>query len=324
MRVLMGAGSLRLAAALKAPAAVILGYHSVRASPEEEAVWIGPGITHSTKIFARHMELICRRFHPVSLDDILMFVKAGSKLPPRAVAVTFDDGFVDNFEMVAPLLARVGVPAAFYLTVGMIGTSDAPWYARIRHAFLTTPCKIWHSSGLNQLWDLSSWRDGALESAYASCASLTGGAQQRAVSLIEQELAVETLLPQRRTMMNWSEAKSLRKAGHIVGSHSLTHPNLAHVADDATLRSELVDSKRQMEKHLEEPVLHFSYPHPALNPQWSERTLAAKQEAGYASAITTTRRPVRPRANPLLLRRVRPIRPEHEFLWNLERAFLKD
>ena len=79
-----------------------------------------------------------------------------------------------------------------------------------------------------------------------------------------------------------------------------------------------------MEKHLEEPVLHFSYPHPALNPHWSERTLAATQEAGYASAITTTRGPVRARANPLLLRRVRPIRPEHEFLWNLERAFLKD
>src|SRR5258708_2191633 len=101
MKGLVVSGSLRLAAALKPSAAVILTYHSIREEPDDE--WIGPGITHSTKIFTRHMELVCRRFHPVTLEDILMFLEGERTLPPRAVAVTFDDGFLDNFETAAPI-----------------------------------------------------------------------------------------------------------------------------------------------------------------------------------------------------------------------------
>ena len=63
-------------------------------------------------------------------------------------------------------------------------------------------------------------------------------------------------------MMNWDEARTLLKSGHIVGSHTMTHPNVAQVSvDDA--RSELAESKLKLEKELGEPVEHFAYPHPA-------------------------------------------------------------
>lgn len=72
-----------------------------------------------------------------------------------------------------------------------------------------------------------------------------------------------------------------------------------------------------------EPVRHFSYPHPALHPQWTEKTLSATRDAGYTTAVTTTKGPNRVGQNPLLLKRINCPRPEHEFLWNLNRAFLK-
>jgi hypothetical protein len=71
------------------------------------------------------------------------------------------------------------------------------------------------------------------------------------------------------------------------------------------------------------PVLHFSYPHPALNPQWNRGTVAITKEAGYQTAVTTTPGLVRSGDNPLTLTRVWTPRSEHEFLWNLEYAFLR-
>ncbi len=324
-KALVKSAILRTAARLKPPAAVILAYHSIRDEPEQDSNWIGPGITHATKVFTRHMELVASQFHPVTLEDVLLFVKGEKTLPPRAVAVTFDDGYLDNLQIAAPVLSRFGISAAFYLTVGMIGQAGAPWFCRIRHAFMTTSCAKWDSSLARITLDISSTpaRDVALLAAYDICAPLVDQAQEEAVRTIENELHVQPGIPEHRLMMTWDEAKALRRAGHVVGSHTLTHPNVAYVAHREAQQAELVESKSQMEKNLGEPVVHFSYPHPALNPQWNQQTLQITREAGYSTALTTTKAPVAVGTNPLLLTRLNAPRPEHEFLWNLERAFLK-
>lgn len=305
--------------------AVILTYHSVRPELEQDADWMGPGITHAREVFRRQMELIAARFDPVTLEDLLLFIKDAKDLPGYPVVVTFDDGFLDNVEVAAPVLNQYGIRAAFYLTVGLIGTSESPWYSRLRHAVRTTKRDSWNSSLHQRGWDLRSAasRDAALLAAYDVCAPLVKEAQREAVNRIERELDVLPELPPGRMMMNWEEAKSLRRAGHIVGSHTVTHPNVAHIKDNDDLRRELGESKKVIEEHLGETAGHFSYPHPALTPQWDERTMAATRDAGYVSAVTTTRGPVQKGANPLALRRINAPRAEHEFLWNLERAFLK-
>jgi peptidoglycan/xylan/chitin deacetylase (PgdA/CDA1 family) len=320
-KALLATKGLPLVASLKPSAAVILLYHSVR-EPEQDADWVGPGITHASSVFSKQMELVARKFNPVTIEDVFLFVKGEKSLPDRAVAITFDDGYLDNLEFAAPILHRLGLHAAFYVTTGLIGQAEAPWFSQLRRTFLTTRRTSWRSSGQLRIWDLSTApaRDAALSSAYESCAALVGDAQQQAVETIRQELEVDSELPERRLMMNWDEVRTLRKAGHVVGSHTVTHPNVAHVPEEAA-RVEFVESKRQIEGQLQEPVVHFSYPHPALNPQWTEATLAMAGEAGYATAVTTTRGPVRAGANPLSLKRMRTPRPEDEFLWTLERAF---
>jgi peptidoglycan/xylan/chitin deacetylase (PgdA/CDA1 family) len=316
---------MRAAMKFKPRSAVILTYHSIRPELEQDADWVGPGITHARQVFSRQMELIATRFNPVTLDDVLLFLKGENKLPEYPVVVTFDDGFLDNVEVAAPVLNQYGIRAAFYLTVGLIGSREAPWYSRLRHAVLTTKHNSWKSSLHGREWDLRSpaERDTALLAAYDACAPLVKEVQREAVTTIQRELDVPSELPQRRMMMNWEEAKSLRRAGHVVGSHTVTHPNVAYIKEADDLRSELGESKSMIEEQLREAVEHFSYPHPALTPQWNEKTLAATREAGYVSAVTMTKGPVRRGSNPLALRRINAPRAEHEFLWNLERAFLK-
>lgn len=322
-RIAVGSRILDLAGRFAAQSAAILIYHSVRDDPRDLGDLIGPGITHGASIFARQMEIIAREFIPVTLDDIVLFLKGQANLPRRAVAVTFDDGFADNEEIAAPILNHFGIRAAFYATVGLIGTSKAPWYCRLRYSFSKTSKPEWNMPD-GKIWNLRepAERGAALLAAFDLCAPMVSEAQERVISQIEAALEVETPAVSKPVMMNWSQLKMLQKSGHIVGSHTLTHPNMAHVAKDEEARKELTESKKRMEVELRTEIAHFSYPHPALTPQWSAKTVEMTAQAGYKTAVTTTIGPVRADSNPLCLRRVQVPRPEDRFRWNLGRALL--
>jgi peptidoglycan/xylan/chitin deacetylase (PgdA/CDA1 family) len=325
-KAIVKSGALRFASSLAQPRAVILMYHSVQHHPEKFANSIGTGITHSAQAFEGQMKLLTSYYHPVSLEHILSFLQGERKLPPKAVAVTFDDGFADNCEIAAPILARYGIRAAFYLTAGLIGTRNPPWYCRLRFAISTTRKERWRNPATGQTYALADEqaKKNALLSAFDCCAPLAGIEQEGMIARIESDLDAYLSAAANgfSFMMNWNQAKHLVEAGHIVGSHTLTHPNLAHVQSEDVMRSELTESKKQIEEAIGSSVEHFSYPHPALSPQWNEKTVATTKQAGYHSAVTTTPGPVQMMANPLYLKRMGAPAPEHQFLWDLEWTFL--
>jgi hypothetical protein len=156
--------------------------------------------------------------------------------------------------MAMPILDRLGVPAAFYVTVDCVESRRLPWPSRLRYSFRKTARKEWKGEAA-KIWNLGSERE--REAAYlAACdrvAMLAGAEQERVVSHIEFDLG--TMLPAQSgdLMMSWGQVRGLAQRGHIVGSHTTTHPNLAHVGvEDA--RRELVESKRRMESQINAKV----------------------------------------------------------------------
>ena len=318
---LVSTGAMRLAGRLRGHGAAILMYHSVMEDPRRESQTLG-GIVHSSSVFARQMELIAREYVAVSLDDLLRALQEGRDLPPRAVVVTFDDGYADNHEIAMPILNRVGVPATFYVTVDCVENDTLPWPGRLRYAFLTTKSTSWND-GFKTSWPLGDFaqRDRVFLHASDMCAKLAGAAQEEFVRSVEAILQAGPPRPTQRLMMTWEQVCALGQNGHIVGSHTLTHPNMAYV-DESAARRELTDSKRRLEEILGGPVVHFSYPCPALSPHWSENTRKMSQEVGYRTAVTTVGGPVRRNADLLSLRRVRPSKEVDGLQWNLECTFL--
>jgi peptidoglycan/xylan/chitin deacetylase (PgdA/CDA1 family) len=318
-RSLLSSGALRFGSRFLPHSVAILMYHSVMDDPAKHANTLGD-IIHPTLIFQRQMEVIARDFNPVSLDDALLFVQGKKRLPAKAVVVTFDDGYADNLEVAAPILNRFGIPAIVYATVGCIDKSLQPWVSRLRYSFLTTKKPRWVDAQ-QQKWELGdkSARRRAYEAAAACCARLAGDAQERFVNDIEHDLEVEPV--QENLMMTWDQARQLIRQGHMVGSHGMSHPNLAHIKSN-DLEFELGESKKRLEQELDGPIRHFSYPCPTLQPHWSAATVAVCRTLGYATAVTVDSGPVRNGDDPLFLHRV-PAPAEVEGLrWNLECAFL--
>jgi len=317
---ILGSGAFRGAGTLNGRSAAILMYHSVLPNPGQESNSLGD-IIHSESAFRQQMELLAQDYQPISLDQAVAHVRHGSAFPKRSVVVTFDDGYADNSAFAMPILNRLGIPATFYVTVDCVENRRLPWPTRLRFTFRSTQQFTW-TDARGKSWSLTdaAKREEAYLAACDDCCQLSGEIQEEFVRRVEQEL--HSCLPSAANtlMMTYDQVRTLARNGHIVGSHTMTHPNLAYVKKDDAQR-ELTESKRHLELELDAPVKHFSYPCPALSPHWSEQTVEQSRAVGYESAVTTNSGLTRSGDNPLCLKRIHPTKTVEGLRWNLESAF---
>jgi peptidoglycan/xylan/chitin deacetylase (PgdA/CDA1 family) len=319
-KILLGSGLLRTAASLHGPSAAILMYHSVLPDPSQWVDTYGE-IAHSELIFHAQMELLAREFRPISLDEAMKHIFSGDELPRRSVVVTFDDGYADNYEVAMPVLNQAGVPATFYVTVDCVENKRLPWPSRLRFAFRNTKLSAWRDSdGKKWPLNLPAEREAAFLRSCDACCQLSGAAQDKFVVGVELELKAEIPRQHDSVMLSYEQMRGLQRHGHIVGSHTMTHPNMAYLKAEEAIR-ELAESKQRLELNLETPIRHFSYPCPALSPHWSAQTAEQTQLAGYETAVTTDNGLTRTGDNPFCLKRLRPTKTVEGLSWNLESAF---
>jgi peptidoglycan/xylan/chitin deacetylase (PgdA/CDA1 family) len=322
---LLATGGLRLAADWHDSSAAILMYHSVLPDPSQLADSLG-GIVHSEAAFSGQIELLARDYHPISLNDAVKHLRNGEDFPKRSVVITFDDGYADNYEYAIPILDRAGVPAVFYVTVDCVENRRLPWPSRLRFAFRTTHVESWSQrqtpESSARSWSLSDplLREQAFLAASDTCCRLSGAAQSEFVNRVEHEL--EAGLPTHfgSLMMTYDQVRSLAGRGHVAGSHTMTHPNMAYLKSEDAHR-ELAESKQRLELQLNSPVMHFSYPCPAMSPHWNERTVEQSRALGYVTGVTTNSGLTRKADNLLCLKRLHPTKTVDGLRWNLESAF---
>lgn len=84
-------------------------------------------ITASSSIFAMLVAFFGKFFDVVPLSEMVHRVTTGLPLH-CALAVTFDDGYLDNYTTAAPILDNHGVPACFFVVSDFIGSSRLPWW----------------------------------------------------------------------------------------------------------------------------------------------------------------------------------------------------
>lgn len=297
---------------------VILRYHAVCDDPGKVAGVIGTSITQATSVFRQQMEIVARRFHPLSIDDLLRGLQGELQLPRKAVVVTFDDGFADNLEIAAPILNRLGIPATFYIISDCADGRTLPWFVRLRHALWTTQRHEWSDPiGAGRTFPTRSTEDRRKAFIHACRQYVKQGAtaQRAYVAAVERQLEIEPLPPD-GLMLTWDQVRQLQNMGHTIGSHTLTHPNLA-LADSDMLAAEVGESKRRLERELGRTVDHFSYPNPAVEPNFNAASHAAVAGAGYRTAVTCVPGSVQPANDPLALNRMW-VPPESDaFLWQL-------
>ena len=84
--------------------------------------------------FEEVVRLLARAGSPLSIDDALDALAGEAPLPRKSFVLTFDDGFRNNLTVAAPVLARLELPAVFYVTTGFLADNSPSWIDWIEFA----------------------------------------------------------------------------------------------------------------------------------------------------------------------------------------------
>jgi peptidoglycan/xylan/chitin deacetylase (PgdA/CDA1 family) len=261
---------------------LVLGWHNI------EPTWAFGGTSPAAgrRGFERQVRFLRRWANVVPLRAALVDLLDGRALPPRAVALTFDDGYRDNVTTAAPLLRAAGLHATFFLVPGFLSGTSEVWWENLGWAFA-------HATAAELSWEGERFdtstpdvRRRVMEVVVRKVKTLDSRDRENAVVDVAQRLLpVGPTRGPGRQFMDWDEADRLVEYGHDIGSHTCSHPILSR-EEPADQARELVDSREQLEAHFQRPVDVFAFPNGRAE-DYSEVTLRLIREAGYTFAVTT-------------------------------------
>ncbi|MEJ2516366.1 MAG: FemAB family PEP-CTERM system-associated protein [Gammaproteobacteria bacterium] len=261
------------------PSLLVLTYHRVLPEGHPERASEQPGMLVSPEILGMHLATAKKYFTPVHLDDWLRAAAAGTPPPGRSLAVTFDDGWRDNYDYGFSVLQDARMPATVFLVSDMVGSSYSFWPNRLARAL-----KAWsprfahqldertkrHMTGLGIPLDfVGEEATPELLDAVISRCKVTSDADMHA--LLDQ---VQAVLPEQardedgeRDLMDWAEARQMLDSGLVrFGSHTRRHTRLRNGLTEDELRDEVEGSRRIIEARLGADSSLFCYPNGDCSP----------------------------------------------------------
>lgn len=117
---------------------VVVSFHRVNREADPT------GLTISPEMFERFCRFFSHYFDVVSLTHFVERLEKGQSVG-ALLAITFDDGYLDNFEIAAPILKRLNLPATFFVTTKFVGTDTVPMWDQ--EAGVSFPWMSWEQVG---------------------------------------------------------------------------------------------------------------------------------------------------------------------------------
>jgi peptidoglycan/xylan/chitin deacetylase (PgdA/CDA1 family) len=262
----------------RGPCFQILSYHRVNDARQR----FFPGVP--VERFRRQMEALARVATVLPLGELAARMETGD-VPPRSVAVTFDDGYRDNYEHAFPVLRRLGLPATIFLTTGPLDTGAPLWHDRVFDAFERAGDGCVTMAGQELPMAPLPTRRRTLRSVLAHLRSLDRDARERAVRDLEQQVGEGTCRDGGSRMLSWEQVVEMAGAGIEFGAHTVSHPILTRIPP-AEAAEEIRLSRASIESRLGRRVDAFAYPN-GTREDFDAGIQAMLREQGFRCAVTT-------------------------------------
>ncbi len=278
---------------------LVVLYHGVSA----HAAWDGSenyrGKHVPAAAFQRELEWLARRFEIVPLAEIERLAASGAAPKRPICAITFDDGYRNNYRNAFPILKAMKLPATIFVTTGFIDRREPLWPDRLEYAI--------NKSRVDVL--VVSWPEGERRYPVKTVgekiivdqeirerlkrfpdseriAILDALVQASGAELSEALEREEDYCP-----LTWEEVREMTGAGITIGAHTVNHPILSRLAAGEQAK-EIRESAERI-RAVAGSCRHFAYPNGQPG-DWNEITEKAVAAAGFGAAWTTVARRVRP------------------------------
>ncbi len=258
----------------------ILSYHKV--SPDAHPFF--PPIHPA--VFERQMQFLKSFYRVMSLQELIDRTACGD-IPARSVAITFDDGYRDNYEYAFPILKKYQLPATVFVATGAIGTGEPIWHDRVFDAFrfaTVDRARLKDSSIPELMLETVDARSCSLEPVLARAKTLYGGTRQSLVDDLEETLRPHLPFDRNQRMLTWDQVREMFSAGIEFGSHTVSHTILSRIPELEIVR-ELQHSKEELSGNLKTRISLFAYPN-GKHGDFDDHTKSLVRDCGYSCAVT--------------------------------------
>jgi peptidoglycan/xylan/chitin deacetylase (PgdA/CDA1 family) len=265
---------------------IILMYHRLVPAGGNAAV---AGIEFDEPVpvdrFERHMKLLRWFGRPMALGDARRWLYDPRHRRGTAIAITFDDGYLDSLQLGLPVWQRFRVPITLFPAIRAVSGERPLWWDEL--------AQVVGGLGLPG-------RDRAelARNLFHQFAALP--ASQRDAQ-IDQLARRDHNRPRdsNRLYVNWSELAELVQHGVEIGGHTVSHPRLP-LEDDASVERELHECRAALRERTGQPVTCFAYP----GGFFGERECQLLAAAGYTTAVTVEKGINHADTPPFQLRRI--------------------
>jgi peptidoglycan/xylan/chitin deacetylase (PgdA/CDA1 family) len=281
------------------PQPLILTYHRIAFEPVDYF-----RLAVSPDHFEEQLEVLRRTRRPRPLCQFVKELVAGT-LPTNAVALTFDDGYVDNLLAGKPRLEAADVPATVFLITGYVDDPGRLWWDELAKLILfgkgpqSAEIVIREETLRFDLGDEApASKDGTTRGSLLTKRHAALWRLRQALRRLDQEER-RGLMAKLRSMFAWDggtdvvramtseEVRKLIKGGLVmIGAHTVTHPVLPELTSPCC-DQEVARSKTACEAMVGAPVTSFAYPYG----EFDGRARDAVMNAGFTFACGTRKAP---------------------------------
>lgn len=258
----------------------ILIFHRVLARPD-------PLFPHEVDAarFDRMMAAVKRTFNVLPLVQAAARLRDGS-LPPRALSITFDDGYADNEAIALPVLQQHQLAATFFVATGFLD-GGRMWNDTVIECLRHTDRDAidLECLGLGRVDTASlAHRRAAIARVIPVIKYMDLQAREAALQALHGACNKPVL--SRVLMMQRTQVQALHAAGMEVGAHTVNHPILTALADTVA-RQELATGRDQLQQMIDAPVHSLAYPNGGPDTDYDRRHVEMARELGFQQAVST-------------------------------------
>ena len=242
-------------------ATTLLPYHHLVS--DKEVLHVKHLYTYkNTSQFKKDLDVLLKYFRPAVVSEIVESVVEGKSLPKNSFLLSFDDGFREIYDVIAPILYAKGVPAVFFINPAFLDNKQLFYRCKIS---LVIDKLIQKKDDKHVLKTYTAIMEEkpfqSVEKLIMSVKKMDNLDEKKLDQLAnELEISFEEYLKNQQPFLTTQQVKELGNKGFSIGAHSWDHPYY-HLISEEEKQRQTISSSLYIRKEFSPEYNLFAFPH---------------------------------------------------------------
>lgn len=240
------------------PHGLLLPYHHTVSNEELQHIYhLYP--YKNEQQFENDLDFLLKYYKPVTADALAAAVAGNTTITPGSFLLTFDDGFREVYDIIAPILEKKGVPAIFFVNPAFIDNREL--FYRCKISILIGELKR-NEKAFSKLYAAALLGNDATTEQITGALKKINQTNAAVLDSIAEKInySFDNFLQQQQPFLTTEQLVTLHKNGFTIGAHSMDHPYYNLLPENMQVQ-QTVDSCNFVKELTGVNKCHFSFPH---------------------------------------------------------------